>query len=306
MEWLNFQHLLYFGVIAQEGSISRAGKRLRLSHSTLSVQLRTLEEFLGAPLFERVGRGLKLTPFGTQVAEHAAEAARVSAELVDVARGRSGAGRGPRLRIGLPASLPRTTAYRLIEPAIAANPALALVVRQADFETLLGELGDHRLHVVLADRAPPQGLSARLRAHALGETDLVLYGSPALAESHRRRFPASLDGAPMLLPGPGTGLRAAIERWLGERSLKVRVVAEIDDAGLLRACGLGGLGLFPVRAALAAEVQDSRGAVRVGPLTGIRERYYAISVERRVRHPAVTAIVEGARSQLIRPGGSAR
>jgi LysR family transcriptional activator of nhaA len=301
-EWLNFQHLMYFGVIAREGSLARAGKLLRLSHSTLSVQLRQLEEFLGAPLFERVGRGLLLTPFGAQVAEHANEAARLSTELIDVARGRrtTGSGRGPTLRVGVLASLPKTTAYRLIAPALAAEPALSVNVRQGDLETLLSELALQRLHVVLADRPPPQGLP-RLHAHELGETELVLFGSPRLAAHYRRGFPGSLTDAPFLLPGPGTGLRMAIERWLGERDLRVRVVAEIDDPGLLRAFGLGGAGLFPIRAALAAEVRDSRGAVRVGPLAGLLERYHAISLERRVRHPAVTAIVEGARSQLGRP-----
>ncbi len=301
MEWLNFNHLLYFGAIAEEGSISRAAERLSLTHPTLSVQLRIFEGFLGQPLFERRGRRLLLTPFGAQMAEFASEAARLSAQAIDFARDRGLDRPGPRLRVGLRASLPKTIAYRLIAPAMAADPSLSVTVTQAEFEPLLSDLANQKLHVVLADRAPPQGSSLKLHAHLLGETDIVLYGSPALARRYRRGFPGSLQGAPLVLPGEGTGLRPRMERWLAERDLRARVIAEVDDAGVLRAFGLGGRGLFPVRDALAAEVDDSRGVVRVGKLEGLRERYYAISVERRVRHPAVSAIVANARSRLPEP-----
>ncbi|MCC6997184.1 MAG: LysR family transcriptional regulator [Deltaproteobacteria bacterium] len=301
MEWLNFNHLLYFGAIAEEGSISKAGERLRLTHPTLSVQLRVFETFLGQPLFERRGRRLLLTPFGAQLAEFAGEAARLSAQVIDFARGRGPGRSGPSLRVGLRASLPKTIAYRLIAPAMAANPTLSISVQQGEFDALLSELATQKLHVVLADRAPPQGSSLRLHAHLLGETAIVLYGTPALARRYRKGFPGSLEGAPLLLPSVASGLRGRMDRWLAERDLRARVVAEIDDAGVLRAFGLGGRGLFPVRDALAAEIADSRGVVPIGKLVGLRERYYAISVERRVRHPAVSAIVANARSQLPEP-----
>jgi LysR family transcriptional activator of nhaA len=303
MEWLNYHHLFYFHAIVQENGLAKAAARLRLSHSTLSTQLRALEEFLGAELFERRGRSLVLTPLGAEVAEYATEIFRLGTELVDVARGHASVRAAP-LRVGVVDALPKTLTYRLLEPALEAEGCGPVHVRQDELAPLLDDLATHKLHLVLSDTPPPHGLSVRVHAHVLGQTEVLLYGTPKLAARYRDGFPESLQDAPMLLPGAAASLRRGIERWLTDRGIHVRVEGLLDDAGLLRVFGAQGRGLFPVRAALRTEVEEAHGAVFVGKLEGLHERYYAVSAERRVRQPGVLALIERARVKLAADRGA--
>lgn len=297
MEWLNFHHLFYFWRIARHGSLSRAAEELRLSHSTLSAQLGTLEEFFGQKLFDRRGRTLVLTPFGEQSASYCDDIFRLGSELVDVARGRAG-DRKQVLRVGIVSSMPKSVAYRLLQPGMQTPGYGSLVARQDHLDRLLDELAAGRLHLVLSDAAPPESSSRRVYAHLLGESGVLLYGTPALARKYRAKFPGSLEGAPILLPTSPSSLRGALERWLSDRSLRVRVTGELDDAGLMRVAGAHGHGLLPVRAALRAEVEDTLAMELVGTFEGLVERYYVVSLERRVRHPAVVALVDNARLEF--------
>jgi LysR family transcriptional activator of nhaA len=292
---LNYHHLHCFWTIAEQGSISRAAKQLHVSHSTLSVQLRALEETLGRPLFERRGRGLVITPFGDEVRAYAQDIFRIGRELLDVST--RGSGGRVTVRVGALATLPRTITCRLLEPALDAG-TFTIDVQHGPFDRVLEELAAGRIHVVLADQSPPQGSALRLHAHLLGETELLLFAAPSLADRLTGRFPRSLQGVPMLLPRPGSLLRRSIDAWLGMHDIRVQVVGEIDDAGTLRAFGMRGRGVFPVRAALASEVADLGGARRIGRLEGLSERYLAITRERTIRHPAIAAIVERARARL--------
>lgn len=295
--WLNYHHLFYFWRIAREGSLSRAAERLRLSHSTLSAQLRALEENLGGELFERRGRRLVLTPLGEQVASYAEDIFRLGNELVDAARG-AVADRKLALRVGMIGALPKTVAYRLLLPALRTPGYGPVFVRQAAFEILLDELAAGRLHAVLSDAAPAEASTHRVFAHLLGESGVLLYGTKELARRYRPKFPSSLAGAPMLLPAAPSSLRRQIDRYLVERGVRVKIEGELDDAGMMRVLGAHGHGLFPVREALRAEVEESHDVEMVGVLEGAVERYYVVSTERRLRHPAVTALVEQARREL--------
>lgn len=295
MEWLNFHHLFYFWRIAREGGLSRAAEQLHLTHSTLSAQLRALEAFFGGALFERRGRRLVLTPLGEEAASYADDIFRLGSELTDVARGRS-ADRKLALRVGIVSSIPKSVAYRLLEPGMAAPGYGSLVARQDRFDRLLDELASGRLHLVLSDTAPPESGSQRVYAHLLGESGILLYGTPELAKKYRKAFPSSLEGAPLLLPTPQSALRRLLDRWFVDRGLRVHTAGEFDDSGLMRVAGLHGQGLLPVRAALRAEVEESSAVELVGRFDGMLERYYVVSLERRVRHPAVSALIEKARS----------
>lgn len=300
MDWLNYHHLFYFWVTAREGGLSKAAAKLRLTHSTLSTQIHALETFLGGELFQRRGRTLALTPLGTDIARHADEIFHTGAELVELARGRANKLR-PVLRVGVVSALPKTVAYRLLEPALADGEYGSVFVRQDSPERLLDELGMSRLHLLLSDVPPPEGLASKAFGHFLGETEIVIYGTRTLARKVREKFPLSLAGAPMLLPAPGTSLRRLLDRWFTEKEVHVQVTGEFDDAAMMRVFGVNGRGLFPVRAALAAEVEDAHGVVPVGTIDGVRERYYAISTERRARHPAMVALLGAARERLLKP-----
>lgn len=295
---LNYQHLYYFWMITREGGVARAGKALRLSHSTVSVQLHALEAFLGGKLFQRQGRRLVLTPLGTQVAAYAEDIFRTGHELVDVARGQA-KGRIPLVRIGIVGTIPRAFAYELVRPAIAIDPDTVIHVHQDERARLFEMLAAGRLHVVIAD-SPAEIGSLRLHSHALGTATNLLFGTSSLAARFGADPPRSLNGAPVLLPATGL-VRDGLRRWFAERSITVRVTGEFDDAGMLRTFGIRGHGLFAVRSALRTELEEAQGAVMVLPLDGVIERYYAISCERRVRHDGVAAIIANARNELVTP-----
>ena len=300
MDWLNYHHLYYFWVTAHEGGLTKGAAKLRLTHSTLSTQIHALEEFLGGALYVRRGRTLALSPLGADVARYADEIFHTGAALVEMARGRSPALRSV-LRVGVVQALPKTLAYRLLEPALAVSGDGPVFVRQDSFERLLDELGLSRLHVILSDTPPPEGLTSKAFGHLLGETKILIYGTPQLARRYRKNFPQSLAGPPMLMQAPGTTLRRLLERWLTENEVHVQVQGEFDDAAMMRTFGIHGRGLFPVRAALAAEVEDAHGAVLVGAIDDVRERYYAISSERRAHHAGVVALLASARKRLLTP-----
>lgn len=297
---LNYQHLYYFWVIGREGSLTRAAARLRLTHSTLSAQVRKLEAFLGGELFDRRGRSLVLTPLGEDVAEFASDIFRLGVELVDATRA-TGKARALPFRVGAVSGLPKTLVHRLLEPALTSGAYRPLVARQDALPRLLAELASGHLHLVLSDVLPPSSNTRRIFSHVLGESDLLLYGTRRLAAKHRPAFPRSLDGAPLLVPGPASAIHRVLGRWMTERGLRPVIAGEFDDAGLMRVFGAHGLGLFPVREALRAEVEESYGVELVGRLTGARDRYFALSSERRVRHAGVTALIDNARRALDAP-----
>jgi LysR family transcriptional activator of nhaA len=299
MEWLNYHHLYYFAVIAEQGGLAAAARKLRLTHSTLSAQLRALETHFGAPLFERRGKRLILTSFGSDALNYSGDIFRLGRELNDLARGISATPRDV-LRIGVVADLPKTLTHHLLAPALD-RETCTLFVRQDSAPVLLEALATGRLHVVLTNDVPTPPVGARLHSHALGDTDILLYARGRLAQLGKRRFPESLAGVPFVVPAPGTPLRRRLDAWFVEKNLHISVKAEVEDAGLLRAFGSAGRGIFPVRAALRAEVEDLRDVQFVGVCDGVRESYYAVTTERRVRHKGLAAIVEGARTDLNAP-----
>lgn len=294
--WLNYHHLYYFHQVARAGSITAAAKALHMSHSTLSVQIRELGERLGGPLFQRRGRGLVLTPRGERVLAYADDIFRLGRELAEVAHGESEGRGGAPVRVGVTPALPRTLAYKLLAPGLAVQRG-PLMVRVDGIARLMEQLTGGRLHVVLSD-VPPAAATAGAHVHTLGRSGVALYASKRSAARLRPRFPGSLHGHDLILPSQGTSLRRMLDRWLAERQLRPVVAAEIDDAAMLRVVGLAGTGAFPVRLALRAEVDDIPSLARIGVFDGLEESYYAISPERRVRHPFVVALVQHAREAL--------
>jgi len=299
MEWLNYHHLYYFSVIAEEGGLAKAARKLRLTHSTLSAQLRALEVHFGAPLFERRGKRLVLTAFGADALNYAADIFRLGRELNDVARGSRTSERDV-LRVGVVAGLPKTLTHHLLSPALDQD-ACTLLVRQDSAASLLDALVAGRLHVVLMNDVPTAPAGARIHSHVLGETDILLYARARLAQIGKRRFPESLSGAPFVLPPPGAPLRKRLDGWFVRAGLEISVKAEVEDAGLMRVLGSSGRGIFPVRAAVRAEVDDVRDVQFVGACEGVREPYYAVTTERRVRHGGLAALIDAARTDLNTP-----
>jgi len=296
MEWLNYHHLFYFAVIAREGGLAAAARKLRLTHSTLSAQLRALEEHFGAKLFERRGKRLVLTPFGSDAVSYAEDIFRLGRELNDVARGLVSPGRGA-LRVGVVSSLPKTLVHHLLAPALGDTHSGSVQVVQQGLAHLVESLLAGRLHLALSDELPASAPPA-VHAHVLGATKIYLYAGAGLAGALKGPFPALLEQQPFVLPPSNVSLRRSLDAWLVRKKLHVRVRAEVEDAGLLRVFGSAGRGVFPVRAALRAEVEDLHDVAELGACDGVLERYYLLSTQHRLEHPALAAIVEGARRGL--------
>ncbi|MCB9780619.1 MAG: LysR family transcriptional regulator [Alphaproteobacteria bacterium] len=299
LDWLNYHHLHYFWVTAREGSLTRAAKRLRLSPSTVSSQIKSLEDSLEVELFERRGRRLVLTPTGRMVADYADEIFGLGRELSDAVRHRTGGDRPVRLRVGAVSILHKLVVYRLVAPALALRDVdVHLVCIEDRAEALVAELALHHLDLVLTDT--PVGLAREVQAETrvLGSSGLSVFGTPALAERFADGFPGSLDGAPMLFPTAGSTVRAQLEDWIERTGIAPDVVAEFSDSALMKAFGHAGTGLFVLPSLVSADVVDTYGVRCLGALDGLAERYYAHTMERRIQNPAIAAIVRAAEAQL--------
>lgn len=298
MEWLNYHHLLYFWTVAREGSLVAAGKALKLSHPTLSAQIRALEGRLDEKLFTRAGRGLVLTEMGRVVYRYADEIFSLGREMLDTVNGRSG-GRPLRLDVGVADVVPKLVVRRLLQPALGGPEPVRLVCHEGRYEKLLADLTLHTLDLVIADAPLPAGSGVRAFHHLLGETGVSFFATKPLAARHRRGFPRSLDGAPLLLPLEGSPLRRSLNQWFDRHGVAPRVVAEFEDSALLKVFGTDGVGIFPAPTVLEADVARQYGVQVVGRAPEVRERFYAISVERKLKNPAVVAISEAARHDLF-------
>ena len=286
---LNYHHLRYFWVVAQEGSVTRAARRLGVAVQTISVQIAQLEQSLGKALLAPQGRRLVPTEAGRLALTYADQIFQLG-EHMGAALREADAGNTLRLAVGISDALPKLIAFRLMEVVFHLPQQVRLVCREGEFDTLLAELALHRLDVVLTDRPAQPGGNLRVFSHPLGEFEITLFGAPALAKRYRKGFPGNLDDAPMLLPTRGNALRGQVERWLESQNVVPLIVGEFEDSALLTTFGRAGLGLFPAPSVLGAEIAAQLGAEPVGVMVDVREQYYAISNERRIRHPAVEAI----------------
>ncbi|MEO7996158.1 MAG: LysR family transcriptional regulator [Gemmatimonadaceae bacterium] len=295
---LNYQHLLYFWVVAREGSIVRATALLHLTQPTISSQLKTLEASLGSRLFARRGRGLVLTETGQLVFRYADEMFRTGRELTEALS--RGHGDVPsRLVVGVSDSLPKLTTWRLLQPALAVSPGFRLTCRIDKLDRLVADLAVHALDVVLADTPASPSLPVRVFNHLLGECGVTVFATPELATKYRRRFPQSLHEAPFVLQTENTAIRRAFDAWCIANDIRPHIVCESEDAALLQVFGQESMGLFLAPTVVEARIRKHYGVRVVGRLPTVTERFYAISVERRLAHPGVVALSVAARTRLF-------
>jgi len=295
---VNYKHLHYFWAVAREGGVARASERLNLTPQTISGQLSLLEKHLGVDLFSRVGRNLELTETGRLVLSYADEIFSLGGELEEMIH-QLPEGRPQLFRVGVVDVVPKSIAHRILEPALQMAEPVRMICREAGLDTLLAELAVHRLDLVLADRPIPPTVSTRGFSHKLGECAVSFFATEKLAMKLKDDFPRCLDGAPLLLPSSGNQLRSGIEQWLDKHRLHPRMVAEFDDSALMKAFGQEGAGVFIAPATIEAEVEWQYQVTAIGRVDELKEHFYAISVERRVTHPVVSAVMTAARETLF-------
>ena len=299
MEPVDYYHLHTFWMVAKTGTVVAAGEKLLLAQPTVSGQLRALEKSLGQKLFERSGRGLALTETGRIVFRYADEIFALGREMLD---GLSGlpVDRPLRLLVGIADVLPKAVALLLLRPAMLL-PEVRIVCHEGKTEHLLSELALHRLDVVLADVPLNPAIKVQAFSHLLGESGVSIVAAAAVAKAYRKDFPNSLDRAPFFLPTESTMLRRSLDQWFDAQGIRPTIKAEFDDSALMKFFGREGSALLPVPTVVEAEVCQQFSLQSVGIAHGIKERFYAISLERRLKHPAVLAIGEQARNRLRIP-----
>jgi LysR family transcriptional activator of nhaA len=298
MDTFNYHHLFYFWTVAREGGVSKAAAKLRLSQPTISAQVKLLEEALEERLFQRQGRTLVLTDVGRIVERYATEIFTAGSELIETLKGRP-SGRALRLAVGVANAVPKLVVYRLLRPATESVEPVQITCTEGDSNQLVALLATHALDVVISDIPAAPHLRVKVFNHLLGESGTTFFAGKPLARRLRRRFPRSLDGTPMLLPTINTSMRRALEQWFAAEGLRPMVSGEFEDPALLNTFGESGQAVFPAPTAIEGEVLRSHRVAVVGRTSTVRERYYAISVERRLTHAAVAAITNAARTEIF-------
>ena len=294
---LNYKQLYYFWQVAKLGGITRAAEQLHLTPQTLSGQIGELERTLGTPLFVRTGRRMELSAAGQLALPHAEQIFMLGNELEALLHnpGRQGE---LTLRVGLTDAVPKSIAYRLLAPALQLSQPVRLLCQEEKPEKLFAELALHHLDLVISDRPLPATVGVKGYSHLLGRSPLIWVGTPPLAERAHHDFPRALRELPLLLPGANAAQSAPLARWLQEQKLASHVVGEFDDSALMKSFGEAGVGLFPVPEVILEEVCRHYGVEPAGRLDEIQVSYYAISLERRLTHPAVLAVSQQAHQLL--------
>lgn len=295
---LNLRHLYYFWIVAKEGSVTGAADRLGVAVQTISAQLSLLDQSVGRSLLAPQGRRLVLTDAGRLALGYAEQIFALAEQMQDALASSEDA-HAMRLTVGISDSLPKLIASRLLDAALRLPQQVRLVCFEDRFESLLGALSVHKLDVVLTDRPVPPGTNLKVFSHLLGESELTLFGVPALVEKYGKNFPQGLKGAPLLLPTRNNAMRGRIDQWFETQDVRPDVVGEFDDNALLNTFGGNGMGLFPAPSILAAAVKEQFGAEPVGAIAQVREQFYAISNERKVKHPAIDAILSAIHGKMF-------
>jgi LysR family transcriptional activator of nhaA len=295
---LNYRQLHYFWVVAKTGSIVRACEQLNLTPQTISGQISLLEQTFGVDLFRRVGRQLELTEAGRVALPYAEQMFQLGDELESVLRTQPDE-QQILFRVGVADVVPKSIVYRLIAPTMELSEPMRISCREDQLERLLADLAIQRLDLVISDSPMPSHLDIKGYSQKLGECGVSFFATKALAAQYGKNFPQGMQGAPLLIPGQLTVVRSRLMRWFAEQKIQPKIVGEFDDSALMKAFGKSGSGIFMAPSVIADEVQAQYDVELIGQTDAVTESFYAISVERKVKHPGIVAITEGARRELF-------
>lgn len=298
MQRINYQHLFYFWQVMREQSVTRACEKLHLAQPTISGQLAVFEAAVGEKLFYKQGRKLVMTDTGRMVFKYADEIFALGQELTNTLKSRP-TGRPLRLIVGVADALPKLVVYRLIEPALHLPEPVQIHCYEDKAERLMAAIALQGIDLILSDAPLTPTSDANAFNHLLGECSVTVFATAALAAAYRPDFPRSLNGAPFLLPTANTALRRSLDQWFDSENINPTIQAEIEDSALVKTFGSGGAGLFVAPTTVAAEIAQQYTVESIGEITAVKERFYAIAARRKLKHPAVTAILENARDRLF-------
>lgn len=288
MSFLNYHHLRYFRAIANEGTLTRAAERLNISQSALSIQLRSLEESLGQPLFLRQSKALILTEAGRIALEYAESIFHAGDEMMAVLRNET-AGQRRVVRLGAVATLSRNFQVALLKPLLGRDD-VELILHSGNLRDLLAQLRAHTLDAVLSNLPVRRDAETPWHSHLLDEQPVSLVGLPSRKRS-RFKFPDDLRHTPLVLPSLDSNVRAAFDLLLEQHRIRPVIAAEVDDMAMLRLLAREGAGLALVpRVVVSGELQN-RTLVEHYSIPNISECFYAITPSRRFPNPILAEIL---------------
>ena len=290
----NYTHLLYFWTVIRQGGVAQAAAALHLTPQTVSGQIKLLEAQWQGALFEKQGRRLVPTELGRIAYAYAEEIFPRGLELASVLRGAGARGRRS-VAIGVADAVPKLVTWRILEPLLTGDGPFHVLCHEGPLESLLGELAAHRLDLVLSTSAVPADAGFKAFSHLLGESAIGFFAAPALARKLRGNFPQSLHEAPLLLPTDRTANRRMLDAWFEKFGIVPRIVGELDDSALVKTFAQHGIGAFAAPLAVEKEITRQYGVLRIGRIEGLRARFFAISTERKIKHPAISTITQSAR-----------
>lgn len=297
MAEINYKHLRYFWMVAREGGINHACERLNLTPQTVSGQLSKLEQQLGIALFNRIGRSMELTEAGRMVMSYAEEIFSLGGQLEEMVRNIP-TERTMVFKVGIADVVPKAIAYRLLAPSFSLSSNFRIICRENEMGSLLAELAVHRIDMILSDAPIPPHINVRGFNHALGDCGLTFCAAKSVRNKLKGGFPQNMDKMPMLLPGDNTVVHGHLLKWFDRLHIRPRIVGEFDDSALMKAFGQAGSGIFVVPTPIVEEVEQQYGVEAIGHTDEVRKQFYAISVERKISHPAVSSVTESAREWL--------
>ncbi len=295
MRHINYNHLFYFWNVADTGSISAASRRLYLTPQTISTQIKLLEESTDTPLFQKSGRSLVLTDQGTVVKEFADRIFSLGGELSILMRGEENQHRSY-LNVGIVETLPKIAVEQMLEPAFDAT--VRLNCYEGVLPELILKLKNHELDLILSDQTLEADDTSTIHTHALGQSKLGLFAPALLWKKYAKRSPKDLNDIPVILPAPSSPLRRAGEDWFLEHNITPHIVAECSDSGLAKAMAAAGRGMVIAPLNIRAEIQKSTDCKLLLELDNFYERYYAITLDKKIVHPVISAIADSTRTAL--------
>lgn len=298
MRWLNYQHLYYFWHVARCGSVTEASQQLRLAQPTISAQLKSFEEVLGEKLFEREGRRLKLTEAGQLANRYAEQIFNIGQELLDVLDGKTHSAR-KEFKVGIADVVPKSLAYRLIEPAFSADTGATVYCFEDKTERLLAQLSIAEIDLVIADRPLPPNVKVKAFNHFIGECGVSFLSVRALTNKYKKNFPKSLNAAPLLLPTTDSAVRHELDHWFDKLGISPQCVGEFQDRALMKLAARNGKGIMLVPSVVQDEVKEEFKLELVGRSTEVKEQIYLITIERRLKNSLVSQICSEGQKKLF-------
>jgi len=294
MSPLNYNHLFYFYVVATEGSITKASTRLNLTPQTISGQISSFEAQIDINLFDRKGKSLHLSEMGQLIYSYAEEIFQLGDEIKHILK-RKQPDQWHTFTIGVTNVIPKILVQQLLSPVLNMNERVRLICQEGDQNSLLADLSVNKIDCILTDQPLQLGSHVKAYNHLLIESGFTFFATDTLIKTSNKKFPQCLSDLPWLMQGKKSAMRTRLSSWLEKNNISPNIVAEFEDSALMKTFGQDGLGVFSCPTIIEKYILDNYGVKAIGRVEEIKDHYYIISPERRLKHPAILEIVNGAK-----------